>query len=470
MNLKQNKKIFFILLLLPIIWSLCTKNPEGTSVESDYKNVSSLKFLYDLTYQEYGKSIKEQSILSAELDMIEKAEEFIVLDLFLYNDVYDKTQYQYPNTTQMITDALITKKKENPNIDIVFITDPINGFYGSYIEKNMDLMSKNDIIVVETNLDALKDSNPLYSGYYRFFIKPFGNSRKGWISNPLDKTAPKINIRSILKLANFKANHRKLIITEKEALIASANSHDASSYHSNVAVRFQSDVISYMLEGERAIAQQSNVILPKLEYKDTNYNNISNTQVKYITEKGIFQSLIKNIQQSQEGDTIYIGIFYITEFNLIKELENAANRGVSIYIVADPNKDAFGIQKDGSPNRSVLTQLHKKSENIHIRWYDTNGEQYHTKMSYFDFENQNIIVIGSSNYTRKNLKGYNLEADLEIITEKENDFAKEVDAYFQKIWNNENGDYTVSFETYQQNSFVKKILYYIQETTGLCTY
>ena len=47
---------------------------------------------------------------------------------------------------------------------------------------------------------------------------------------------------------------------------------------------------------------------------------------------------------------------------------------------------------------------------------------------------------------------------------------KEINAYFQKIWNNEYGDYTVAFETYQQNSIIKKVLYYIQETTGLCTY
>ena len=165
-----------------------------------------------------------------------------------------------------------------------------------------------------------------------------------------------------------------------------------------------------------------------------------------------------------------MGIFYITEFHLIKELENAAERGVSIYIVADPNKDAFGIQKDGSPNRSVLTQLHNKNKNIQIRWYDTKGEQYHTKMSYFDFEQQDVVVLGSGNYTRKNLKGYNLEADLEIIAKKGNDFTKEVVAYFQRIWKNEQGNYTVPFETYQQNSFFKKILYYIQETTGLCTY
>ena len=49
MHFKLSKKIFFVLLLLPIIWSLCTKNPAGTSIESNYETISSLEFLYDLT-------------------------------------------------------------------------------------------------------------------------------------------------------------------------------------------------------------------------------------------------------------------------------------------------------------------------------------------------------------------------------------------------------------------------------------
>ncbi len=39
-------------------------------------------------------------------------------------------------------------------------------------------------------------------------------------------------------MLNFKANHRKILITENEALITSANVHDASAYHSNIALWF----------------------------------------------------------------------------------------------------------------------------------------------------------------------------------------------------------------------------------------
>lgn len=470
MKLRKRKKYFLLLLSAPIFFSIMTKRPEGTSIESSYKGASALTFLYDLTYEKNGEIIKEQNILSAELDMIEQAENFILLDLFLYNDAYNKQIEIYPQTTKIITDALIAKKKQKPEMDIIFITDPINGFYGAYEEKNAKAMKENGIVVIETDLDKLKDSNALYSGYYRFFVKPFGNNGKGWIKNPMDETAPDVNIRSILKLANFKANHRKTLITEKEALIASANPHDASSYHSNVAVRFQGDVIQQMIEGEQTVADFSGTVLPNLVYKGTANTYLPEVQVRYLTERGIFNGLIQNIQQAQKGDSIYIGIFYITDFDLLDAIEEADKRGVSIYIVADPNKDAFGIKKDGSPNRTVLTQLHKKSENIQIRWYDTHGEQYHTKMAYFDLKQKNVVILGSGNYTRKNLKGYNLEADLEIVTSKENAFSKEVFDYFQRIWQNQSGNYTVPFENYEENSIIKKWIYYIQETTGLCTY
>ena len=91
-------------------------------------------------------------------------------------------------------------------------------------------------------------------------------------------------------------------------------------------------------------------------------------------------------------------------------------------------------------------------------------------MAYFDLKQKNIVILGSGNYTRKNLKGYNLEADLEIVTSKENAFSKEVFDYFQRIWQNQSGNYTVPFENYEENSIIKKSLYYIQETIGLCTY
>ncbi len=45
-------------------------------------------------------------------------------------------------------------------------------------------------------------------------------------------------------MLNFKANHRKILITENEALITSANVHDASAYHSNIAFVVSGEIIA----------------------------------------------------------------------------------------------------------------------------------------------------------------------------------------------------------------------------------
>lgn len=470
MRKKYGKLLIAAMILLPVIVSFFTKNPSGTSVKSPYYGVSQVTFLTDLTFQRDGETVREQSILTEELGMIAAAQDFILMDMFLFNDAYDKEGIRYPDLAEQISTALIAKKNAMPQMPVIFITDPINGFYGAYQESHLRAMADSGIIVVETDLDKLRDSNFLYSGYYRFFIKPFGSGGKGWIANPFDKTAPKVNVRSVLKLANFKANHRKVLVTEEGALITSANPHDASAYHSNVAVKVKSPVVSEIIEGERTVAQFSGTILPELNYKASPETALFDTEVRYLTEKGIYDGLMEYIAAAGEGDRIDIGIFYISDFDLVRGLREAAERGAVIRVVADPNRDAFGIEKDGSPNRTVLSRLQAGSENIQVRWYDTHGEQYHTKMAIFTLADRSVTILGSGNYTRRNLKGYNLEGNLEIVTGGESAFAKETAAYFQRIWNNEDGEFTVDFSQYEESSILKLLKYWLQESTGLCTY
>ena len=57
-------------------------------------------------------------------------------------------------------------------------------------------------------------------------------------------------------------------------------------------------------------------------------------------------------------------------------------RGVRVNVMLDPNRDAFGRQKDGVPNRPVANELVTASgERIAVRWYRTHGEQFHTKLA-----------------------------------------------------------------------------------------
>lgn len=457
--------------MIPVLVSLlfCSA-PKGTSFEGDYHKVNSIDFLYDLTYEREGKMVHELNILQQELDIIASAKDFILMDMFLFNDAYDRSVMKYPNSVERISNALISKKRDNPSIEIVFITDPINGFYGAYEEANVKRMKESGIQVIVTDLDQIRDPNPLFSGYYRTYMKWFGTKGKGWIKNPMDKDKPKVTIRNFLRLLNLKANHRKILITDQEGLITSANPHDPSSYHSNVAVKIKGEVINDIIKAEGSIAALSGETLPSFQYESTTETFVPDTKVKFVTEKAICKRLLDCIQTTQKGDKIQIGIFYMSDFSIKNALEEAAERGVLIKMIADPNKNAFGVKMNGSPNRQSLSKLANRWDNFTIKWYNIGKEQYHVKMASFTYAEQNIILLGSANYTRRNLKGYNLESDLEVVTTKDSEISKDIQSYFERIWNNEDGEYTVDFKMYEEDNFLKYKLYQLQEFTGICTY
>ncbi len=470
----MKKMILGIVILLvivgPIFFSLFQRDPKGISFKGDYHQVNSIAFLTDLTYTRNGETIHELNILDYELTMIKEAQEFILIDMFLFNDGYDRSEAAYPPSVNKISEALIEKKTQNPELPIVFITDPINGFYGAYEEDAIKNMRENGIDVIITKLNEMKDSNPLFSGYYRTYLQWFGTKGKGWIENPTDPKKPDVKIRNFLKLLNLKANHRKLLVTEKEGVITSANPHDPSSYHSNIAMVVEGPVLTDVIQAERSVAAFSGVSLPKFEPPQKNQTYLPDTKVRYLTEKAMYERLLACIEAAEKDDKIQIGIFYLSEFAVINALEGAAERGVLIEIIADPNKNAFGVKMNGAPNCQSLSKIGDKWDNLTVKWYNIGEEQYHVKLASFSYPVHQVILMGSSNYTRRNLKGYNLESDLEVVTVRNSDIARSVNDYFDRLWSNTGGDYTVEFGRYVDHSFFKYKLYQIQEVTGLCSY
>ena len=275
------------------------------------------------------------------------------------------------------------------------------------------------------------------------------------------------NVRSILKLVNFKGNHRKVVISEKEAIVASANPHDPSAYHSNVALVFRGKVMEDLIKSESIFFDKLPDAIENFKAEDVT----SPYKLKVISEGKIFEEIYKNIRETKKGDEINLGMFYLSEFRILRALGEAAERGVDVKIIADLNKDAFGLEKNGSPNRPALCELKEDYKDINIRWYQTSGEQFHTKFIYFDFKDKNpLAILGSANYTRRNLDNYNLETNLALEMEKSSDIPREMEAYFERLWNNEGGDYTLPLENHYEKRFFMRLLWKIQEKTGLCTW
>ena len=457
--------LVLLLIIIPILYSLNTKNPPGTNLSSDFVDAD-CEFLYDLTYLKDGKRLHEKRIFKREMELIKNAKDFLMVDFFLFNDEYPDTM-NFPNQVEEMTDLLISKKKENPAMPILFVTDPINNFYGAYEEDNLKRLRENGIDVVVTDLNKMRDSNALVSGFYRAYLQWFGTSGAGWIKNFFDKDTDKVNVRSILKLANFKGNHRKVLISEKEALVASANPHDPSAHHSNVAIAFHGKSMEDLIKSESIFFDKLPSVIENFKAEEVT----SHYKLKVITEGKIYDEISKNIKETKKGDEINLGIFYLSEFRILRELGEASKRGVDVKIIADLNKDAFGLEKNGSPNRPALSELKEDYPGINIRWYQTSGEQFHTKFIYFDFKDRNpLTILGSANYTRRNLDNFNLETNLAVEMEKDSPMAKEMKDYYARIWNNMGGDYTLPLEDFYEKGFLLRILWKIQEKTGLCTW
>lgn len=475
-----NWKIIIILIILIIcfasIYGLKKPLPAGISVEGELHNVTALEFVYDLTYEKENKQVIEQQIFDKAYQLIEEAEEYIVVDMFLFNSDYSR-KYDFPELSRELTEKLLAKKRENPNLEITFISDEINTFYGSYPSELFEKMRNAGITVVITDLTQLRDSNPIFSGVWRLLLQWFGTKGEGWLPNAFSADSPDVTLRSYLKLLNFKANHRKVLVTETKAMVASANPHDASARHSNVAFVVEGDVVEDILASEMAVAKFSGEAglsvrsgsKPIRSKADRTQD--SKVKVGLITEGKIQKNLLSAIRGASKGDKIHMGMFYLGDRDVVRELLQASKRGVQVRLILDPNKDAFGLEKNGVPNRPVATELVKESEGrIKVRWYNTQGEQYHTKTTMIQGKESTVIIGGSANLTRRNLGDYNLESDLMIIADNDTRVVRDVSTYFDRIWFNRNGIYTVDFREFADDSVSKKLLYRFQEWSGLSSF
>ncbi len=484
-RVSKRKMIGYILLGLLIIWILVSiysrfyPLPKGINVEGQIYNVSEgeIEFLHDLNYLKDNQTVIEQEIFDNVFEMIRKAEKFIVIDMFLFNTDYSEN-VRYKNLTTDMKNLLIKQKKSNPELKVFFITDPINNFYGSYTSDELKEMKDAGIEVVITDLNKMRDLNFVYAGLYRAYFQWFGTSGKGWINHLLGNSERKVTLRSVLKLMNTKANHRKVIIADAEkgsevyTIVTSANPHEASSKHSNIGILIKKGIWKDVLDTEKAVAEFSGSKIDFDVSKFSEENNSGNIQVQLFTEGKIRENLVKDIDSLEAGEELEIAMFYFSDRKIIRSILGASERGVEVRLILDPNKDAFAREKNGVPNRPAAFELVKKSKGkIKIRWYDTQGEQFHSKMIILRKSDGSIIVyLGSANLTKRNIGNFNLEMNVKVSSPEETILSKEIEDYFEMLWENKLGDFTADFSKYEDSSRGKYLLYRFQEATGFSSF
>ena len=447
--------------------------PEGLSLSGPERGFARLELLTDITYQRDGVPHVEQVIFDRVLELIDRADRFVVIDMFLFNDEHTGDR-DYRAITRELTDRILARRQMVPALDVTFITDEINNFYGAYTSEALTRLEEGGVRVVITDLSKLRDSNPTFSSLWRTYLQWFGTGGPPFLPHPLTRTARRVTLRSYLKLLNMKANHRKVIVTEDACMVLSANPHDASGFHSNIAFYVEGSVCADIVASERAVAAFSGHDLPAHVMDGWNELQALGT-VRLVTEGAIRTALIEELEAMGVGDRADFAMFYLSDCPVISAIESAAARGASLRLLLDPNKDAFGRQKGGIPNRQVARELVALRDDglpggggIDVRWYDTNGEQFHTKLVAFHTSRGTTLLGGSANLTRRNIGDYNLEVDLLVRASEA--LGAQASNHFERLWFNEGGDFSLPYEAYADESWLKAVIYRQQEFSGMSSY
>lgn len=454
-----------------------------------------------------NRRVIRQEIFDRMLEIIRGAESFVYLDFFLFNDFQGAVAEHHRALFRELGEALIRRKEERPQLQALFFTDPINRIYGRMEPPLYRRMMESGIHIVFTDLDAIPDPNRIYSPAARFYAPLLfripGLRRiltRPALANPLQAAGGKISPHQIFRLLHFKANHRKVLIADRGGdavlFVTSFNPADGSSAHDNIAVETGGlparDALRCEIAAVRASAHRPDqrlthdypalrALLDQLEHHALTPmreppEDPDAPRCQWLTDRAIRDTLIEMLDSAQRGDLVRIGIFYLSDRPVIRALERAVRRGVIVRMVLDANKDAFGRVKNGIPNRITAHRFQRLSDRhaVTVRWADTHGEQYHSKfIAVTDAEGGGTrLLAGSANWTRRNIGGWNLEADLylENAPAATGPFIES----FDRRWFNADGlQHTASYERYAEplwKRLWKTPLCRFQEAGGLSTF
>lgn len=459
--------------LLMALFQAYKPMPKGLSASMPMRAAENVQLLDDRTYvTDGGERVSNQSIFVEIGRLIGQARKLIVVDMFLYNEFAGKDSYR--PLTDDLTNALLAARERHADMSIVLITDPFNTLYGGLQAPHLEQLRSAGIHVVISDLNELPASNPFWSGLWHLCCRHAGNNADGgWLPNPVGDG--KVTLRSYLALINFRANHRKTLIVDEgdtwAGLVTSANPHDASSRHSNNALVFRGAAALDLLATEISVLDFSGALYtvdwpqPPLTIQD-----LEGTQLQVLTEGRIRDAVLELVDSSVAGDQLDMEMFYLAHRPTIEALARASTRGVAIRALLDPNRDAFGREKNGIPNRQAAWDL--RDAGIAVRWCATSGEQCHRKWIRLERANGSAeFVLGSANFTRRNLDNLNLETSVRLVSQGTAPVMRQARALFERNWSNPGGNlYSQPYEDFADHSRWRYGIYRFMEFSGLSTF
>jgi hypothetical protein len=487
------------LLLLPFAMVQRRPDLEGVRAVGDWRAVQEGQagLLWDLTAKTGDRTAAHQ-VFPAMLDAIERADRFVVADFFLWNPWTGSLPAPGPELALPLAEALMARKRALPDLPVLVITDPINHVYGGEAPEYFKRMEAAGVVLVHTDLGRLRDSNPLYSFYANLLPalsakgvpNPDQALHRPRLPNPFEKDGPPASIAQYLRLLHFKANHRKVLVTGHrdgtlELIAGSLNPADGSAAHFNVAVKVSGALAMDAAVSELGVASWSGCGEERVALCVARIREMLNSPVsaepspereaaghaRWLSEGAIRDALVEAFRNAGPGDAFDIALFYLSDRAVIRAMKHAVKEGAELRLLLDANRDAFGREKNGIPNRVVAGELLRVrgKGRVEVRWADTHGEQFHCKALGLRPRAgaESMLLLGSANWTRRNLEDFNLEAAVQL--RGLDALSASYHEVFEQLWRNGSLPYEV-WEERGMGAWVKAWLYRFQEASGLCTF
>ena len=467
-------KLLFLNTFIALFLLSCVSLPKGLDTKSEIYNADNVEFFYDLNYEKDGKRVFERQIWDEVYKVLDESQEFFLMDIFVFNDFLGKgvkEKLEPINIATEFSEKILEKRKKDPQVEIYLILDESNTFYGAFDNPTHKKLEDAGVKIGYVDIARLRDPLSLYSTPWRLFIQPWGNPKNvGKSNNPVYEGTDKVTIRSILRALNAKANHRKLIMNENTAILTSANPHAEGSKHSNVGFKFSSPILKDIYEAEKAsakITKKNNSLNRNLPDKDFSHIPVStneNIKLQYFTEGATARDISSELANTIFGDKVIIAQFFLADRGIINDIRKAAKRGIKFEIIL--NNSTAGL-----PNKAAAGELMKYARkhgyNIQIKFYNKGEEMYHAKMLSILKKDYLITYGGSTNFTRRNMRNYNLENEIKIISSYDQNISVSLLDYYDRLWTNRDGIFTLPYDEHKNEKILNNLLFRFIEMNGI---
>jgi hypothetical protein len=475
------------------LWHSDRRLPPGLHIAGSWEGLpaSDIRFLHDLSAADArGTPLNERQIDAELLRMLARAKEIVVVDTGLFGDLpaagprapHLRTA---PAIAAAITDALLKARHDQPSLQVLLVVDPAS-IELSTTPGPIERLRDAGIDVVAVDTDRLRAPNAAFVAFWQLCCGwwSHGKGAGSW-PNPIGVGPPGVAMGLWGRTPGYQRSHRQLMIADDGAgnldgIVFSRPLNAEAALHSATALHVSGSALEAALESEFALAQfsgwtaggamqaRSQRLAERARQAVASTHDLARARV--LSEALLGETLVSLIDATGRQDSIDIAALYLSQRELVRALLDAAHRGVAIRILLDPNKDGYGYERSGLPNRVVASELVADSDGaVRVRWYRTHGEQFSAGFLLIRSPARTVLGVGTAQLCRSDLDDFNAAAAVLVQLPADSVAVSEALTWFDTLWfNRASGgiEYSSDADVYADASQIHYWQYRLFEASG----